>query len=67
VGSVYTLLRYRSTFFIALQVHRFFVALGFFVGGALILGMEYLRDNTRTKNGQRNLKWMVKGVERMRS
>ncbi|KAK4447423.1 hypothetical protein QBC34DRAFT_409991 [Podospora aff. communis PSN243] len=43
-GFTSMLLRYRSTFFIALQVHRMFVALGFFILGVSMLCWEFVSD-----------------------
>ncbi|KAK4041219.1 hypothetical protein C8A01DRAFT_15000 [Parachaetomium inaequale] len=44
VGGVWTLLRYRSTFFIALEVSGVFVFLGYLLAGVVVLGREFLAD-----------------------
>jgi hypothetical protein len=40
VGSVITVLRYRSTFYIALEISNMFVFLGHLLVGSIVLGLE---------------------------
>jgi hypothetical protein len=44
VGGIWTLLRYRSTFFIALEVSGVFVFLGYLLAGLVVMGREFLAD-----------------------
>jgi len=54
-GFTTMLLRYRSTFFIALQVHRMFVALGFFLLAVGMLGLEFISDRIQLRESRRRL------------
>ena len=55
-GFVVMLLRFRSTFFIALQVHRMFVALGYFIWAAVLLGRESLHDSVGLRASRTSLR-----------